>query len=1501
MPRRFAYHRQRQSVNPLLSLVSSKAHIFIRFVLANTESLHEKINELANRVRQLEDALSQSHALHSNFTHPLLTEELLQIKRPLERERMPVTNGKEEKSDSNDNIDSMGSLSISHGGRSTFFGQTANSWYLLQNEAGYEETEDPSFHDSPQPTDIPWLNYAFPFTPPAIKTAETLRVSIVEFLPRPAAAARKICDIYYRHAAWMFVIHSRQRYTPITENDLMEDIFRPVYDQDGAYQGSVSAHSLAVLFMVFAMGTLLDPDRPACSQESMQYYQLARAALALNPVLEEQTIPGIQALLLICHFMFLSDMGGPRWVIMGMIVKMAQSLGLHRDSGKWNLDSVETQKRRELFYELLTYDSWQSLTFGRPPSFSTLHIDCKLPHETTKNEDGEVEMSFAAWKHRFASQCLSVVHDQAFGARPLTYKAIQDLDKRVRTWYVPPSLQVPGFGGAKLELEQPSVELTMQRYIAYAIKEISLFYMHRGYFAQAMEDSPTDPMGSKYSPSVLTAYSSACSFVGLIESLFKQHPTLTERMWFLFTHVFSCSIVLGSIAVKAKVQIARSALSHLESACNLFKQVTDQSRTSKIIIAQPILEKLLERARAAQNLQQGEGSTKLTFFPPPIKSEVEELTTLGGMTRLVSRKSPSSPSYSGSSPVSQPASPPPLASPQNGLRFPSENMNTSPWPQFNHLQQQQYADPSTPYPMQQDMSLVYGGHVPMESMQDYYGYNHVNFTNMQMLSPAPDESDGSMPVPDARTRNKISLNPTTILSTSIPSKHIPNILLSNALVAFSLFAAKEWLLEHDVGVFWVVMRVLACGGFGVLVWEGFTRQMAKRKTIEWSVLGMASLLVFVKYGALFTALFRLSSYRVVLFTHFSTLWSSTLLRMDSARKSLFIILALLISISADTQLFSVNSVHVLTGYGALVIHTLTSSALDSTLGILSPSLGSTFTVALATLGASIFALPFYLFRLMLLGFPTEPVLPLISLASIPVIAYAVLFFAPLTARSLAHLSYVPQYFKLSYPAIAVIAVIFGVLAFTQTPSWSDLFVMLYGVWTNSLGLISDAIHMAFDCMAIGVGLFASVMATWEPNERFTYGYGRIETLSGFANGIFLILISIFIIFEAIQRLYDPPEMNTSQLLLVSSLGLGVNLFGMDIHTLMAMATRMGLTPVTLMQPALLLFLVIRIRITTATTTLTLTPTPTRPQCASDHDHSHSHSNPQQIERSRSLPLPEIHSHSHSPPELHSHSHSQPEPHSHSDSHSHSHSHLPPALHLTDSNGSTSSMKGHLSRPSIKIHPAPDSDFSSRDTVLSPLSAGITPSYKFGFGQDEHLSKHHNTGHTHSSAHEGHSDNMRGVFLHVMADTLGSVGVIISTLLIQFYGWTGFDPIASLFIAILIAASVIPLVVDTGKILALDLSDKDAVIQEALEEVSSIPGVVSYSQPRFWPKDASTIIGSIHIQLAPSAASLDPGGPHSNQRTTYTKLDRVTERVDALLRQKIPGLEELTIQVEESKR
>lgn len=61
----------------------------------------------------------------------------------------------------------------------------------------------------------------------------------------------------------------------------------------------------------------------------------------------------------------------------------------------------------------------------------------------------------------------------------------------------------------------------------------------------------------------------------------------------------------------------------------------------------------------------------------------------------------------------------------------------------------------------------------------------------------------------------------------------------------------------------------------------------------------------------------------------------------------------------------------------------------------------------------------------------------------------------------------------------------------------------YGIASGSLGLLSDSIHMFFDCIALVVGLCAAVMSKWPPSTRFPYGYGKMDTLAGFANGIFL--------------------------------------------------------------------------------------------------------------------------------------------------------------------------------------------------------------------------------------------------------------------------------------------------------------------------------------------------------------------------------------------------------------
>ena len=73
--------------------------------------------------------------------------------------------------------------------------------------------------------------------------------------------------------------------------------------------------------------------------------------------------------------------------------------------------------------------------------------------------------------------------------------------------------------------------------------------------------------------------------------------------------------------------------------------------------------------------------------------------------------------------------------------------------------------------------------------------------------------------------------------------------------------------------------------------------------------------------------------------------------------------------------------------------------------------------------------------------------------------------------------------------------------------------LVYGVWTNSLGLISDSFHMFFDCTGLMAGLVATVITKWKANDKYSYGYVRAETLAGFVNGLFLLFISFFIFSE----------------------------------------------------------------------------------------------------------------------------------------------------------------------------------------------------------------------------------------------------------------------------------------------------------------------------------------------------------------------------------------------------
>ncbi len=98
-----------------------------------------------------------------------------------------------------------------------------------------------------------------------------------------------------------------------------------------------------------------------------------------------------------------------------------------------------------------------------------------------------------------------------------------------------------------------------------------------------------------------------------------------------------------------------------------------------------------------------------------------------------------------------------------------------------------------------------------------------------------------------------------------------------------------------------------------------------------------------------------------------------------------------------------------------------------------------------------------------------------------------------------------------------------------------------GILAHSLALLSDAGHMLTDAAALGLALAALRIARRPPRGAMTYGFGRVEILSAQANGITLVLLGLWIVYEAIRRLVAPPEVHGAIVLVVALAGIVVNL------------------------------------------------------------------------------------------------------------------------------------------------------------------------------------------------------------------------------------------------------------------------------------------------------------------------------------------------------------------------
>jgi cobalt-zinc-cadmium efflux system protein len=101
-----------------------------------------------------------------------------------------------------------------------------------------------------------------------------------------------------------------------------------------------------------------------------------------------------------------------------------------------------------------------------------------------------------------------------------------------------------------------------------------------------------------------------------------------------------------------------------------------------------------------------------------------------------------------------------------------------------------------------------------------------------------------------------------------------------------------------------------------------------------------------------------------------------------------------------------------------------------------------------------------------------------------------------------------------------------------------------GYLTGSLALVSDAGHMATDALGLGMALAAITAASRVGAEgRHTYGLYRLEILAALANALLLFLVAGYVIYEAFNRLSDPPDILSGPMLVVAVLGLAVNIVG----------------------------------------------------------------------------------------------------------------------------------------------------------------------------------------------------------------------------------------------------------------------------------------------------------------------------------------------------------------------
>ncbi|KAJ7144441.1 fungal-specific transcription factor domain-containing protein, partial [Mycena epipterygia] len=544
---------------------------------SETLELSSIIQIMGDRIRQLETAVAEATCYESGTPNPLLCEDLLAIKRSAELARSSPDSTPAQLADT------FGALAVSASGTSRYFGPTAG--LSAQGSTGGDRAEFAStfagmiqsLHFDP--------TYSMLWDP--VLCRETLLAHLPDEF-----RAWTLYEIYVNKASWYG--------TPIMPDEL-HDLLGEVYDTNptiNAYE--LSSHALAVVFLVFALAALADLSLPAYSVQADTYFDLGRSALALEPVFGSSDLRTVQALVLAGIYY---AAGGPRysidsaWSIVSMACSLCQTV--HREGAHTGLDNKTAQRRRAMFWEVYSLDTFQALSFGRPLTIPLADVTCEFPADTeqTMDSEGRTIPGFYHTKWKFIQDITAPMAQVYTSVTPPTYEKVLDLDRRLRQFIE--SRPFAHYRGPTFLAHIRSALLP--RFCANL-----MVYIHRSSFVQALKDRPDNPLESPYASSFLAAYRAASYVIKSDTRSFALFPREFHRWWpiwtsqlrityaFLFLEI---QFIVGTIVAKYPTfTIAPTAFGELQAALALVEQGAKHSFLAQDTL--PVLQRVRNKATA---------------------------------------------------------------------------------------------------------------------------------------------------------------------------------------------------------------------------------------------------------------------------------------------------------------------------------------------------------------------------------------------------------------------------------------------------------------------------------------------------------------------------------------------------------------------------------------------------------------------------------------------------------------------------------------------------------------------------------------------------------------------------------------------------------------------------------------------------------------------------------------------------------------------------------------